>query len=93
MLKRTRTLSVLALAIAFILGSLVHPQLTNVLAQTQAVAPQLQHMSTPMASIPLDWGSLRGVSDRYLIFENSSGTIRMAFIDSGLHNFVEVQRR
>ena len=40
-----------------------------------------------MASIPRDWGSLRGVSDKYLIFEDSSGAIRMVFIDSGLRRF------
>ncbi len=89
---RNRILSVLALAVAFILGSLAHSQLTSVLAQTQTAVPQLQLMSTPMASIPRDWGSLRGVSDKYLIFEDSSGSIRMAWIDSGLHNFVEVKR-
>ena len=89
---RNRILNVLALVVALILGSLVHSQFTSVLAQTQMAVPQLQHMSTPMASIPRDWGSFRGVSDKYLIFEDSSGTIRMAFIDSGLHNFVEVKR-
>jgi hypothetical protein len=37
-------------------------------------------------------GSFRGVSGKCLIFEDNSGTIRLAFIEQGLHNFVEVKR-
>jgi len=84
---RKRILGVLALTIAFLLGSFTNSRVTGVRAQTQTDKRLQGSMS-----IPKDWGTLRGVSDKYLVFEDSAGTIRMAFIESGLDNFVQVQR-
>jgi hypothetical protein len=76
--------------LAFILGSSLTSRLAHVDAQGQN-SPQLQ--AVDFGSIPRAWGNLRGVSDKYLVFEDASGTIRMAFIDSGVHNFAQIERQ
>ena len=83
-----RIIGASALALMFVLGWLTSSRLPGVHAQTMAgTGPQMSY------SIPKDWGTCRGVSDKYLIFEDSKGTIRMAFIDSGLKHHILVQRQ
>ena len=83
-------LNTLLLALAFILGSLVNSRLGHVYAQT----PLLQRLQPgSFASIPREWGDVRGVSDKYLVFEDARGTIRIALIDSGVHNFIQIDRQ
>jgi hypothetical protein len=80
----------LLMVLAFVLGSLVTSRSVHVYAQGQN-SPRLQ--AADLGSIPRAWGSLRGVSKKYLVFEDANGTIRMAFIDSGVHNFVQIERQ
>ena len=87
---RNRILSVAALALAFILGWLASSGPVRLHAQTQDLSALRPQSST---SVPSEWGSLRGVSDNYLVFEDRLGTIRMVFIKSGLRNFIEVKRQ
>jgi hypothetical protein len=83
-----RIIGASALALMFVLGWLTSSYLPGAHAQTMAgTGPQMSY------SAPKDWGTCRGVSDKYLIFEDSKGTIRMAFIDSGLKHHILVQRQ
>ena len=86
-----RILTVLFMVLAFMLGSLVNSRSAHVYAQNQ-ISPRLQ-ATNPLGSIPRTWGNLRGISDKYLVFEDASGTIRLAFIESGVHNFVQIERQ
>ena len=85
---KKRLLNVLLLFIAFILGAFVNSSLVRAQAQS---SPRLQ--TSDLGSIPRAWGDLRGASDKYLVFEDTSGTIRLAFIESGVHNFVQIERQ
>ena len=82
----------LVICLAFMLGSLANSRLAHVNAQTQS-SPRLQATGNPLGPVPKAWGSLRGVSDKYLVFEDSSGTIRIAFIDSGVQNYIQIERQ
>ena len=88
---KRRMFNVLLMVLAFVLGLMVTYRSAHVHAQCQN-SPRLQ-ASEPLGSIPRAWGNLRGVSDKYLVFEDASGTIRMAFVDSGVHNFVQIERQ
>ena len=83
MLKRM--LYFLVLFGVFVLGSLTTSHLANLRAQPVS-DPGLQK------TVPKAWGTLRAVSDKYLVFEDSAGTIRLAYIDSGLQQAIEVTR-
>jgi hypothetical protein len=82
----------LMICVAFLLGSLANSRLARVNAQNQNLL-RLQVSSSPLGPIPRAWGSLRGVSDKYLVFEDSSGTIRIVFIDSGVQNYTQIERQ
>jgi hypothetical protein len=82
MLKRI--LYILVLFGVFVLGSLTNPHPASLRAQSTDNGLQ--------RTVPKSWGTLRAVSDKYLVFEDSAGTIRLAYIDSGLQQAIEVTR-
>ena len=76
-----RIVMLVALIIGFSLS-------TGVRAQAMP-APALQKSF----SIPKEWGALRAATDKCMVFEDNAGTVRMAYIESGLHNYFEVTRQ
>ncbi|MFB3777439.1 MAG: hypothetical protein ACE141_07495 [Bryobacteraceae bacterium] len=85
---RKRIVSISALLVAFTLGWTASSRQANVHAQTRPSPADLQ----VSAFAPIEWGGLRGVSDKYLVFEDKELTIRVVSIESGLSNFMTVKR-
>jgi len=79
-----RLLYMLTILGVFVLGTLTNPRLAT---------PRAQPFDSGMQeTVPKSWGTLRAASDKYLVFEDNAGTIRLAFIDSGLQQAIEVTR-
>ena len=76
---RKRALTVAALAIAFLLGSVTGSRLTRVGAQ--AVVPDSPQRLEKQGAIPGSWGDLKAATSDFLVFEDRSGNLRMMNIN------------
>ena len=59
---------------------------TGVHAQAEGFA--LQRSDTA----PKEWGTFRGATDKFLVFEDSGGTIRLMLVNSGIPAYREIKR-
>jgi hypothetical protein len=75
---RRNLLEVLAFVLAIVAGSVM---------TTRAHAD-----SQKTFTVPVEWGQLRAANNDFLVFEDGQGVIRLAWINTGLQNWVEVQR-